>query len=191
MLRSARRRAQRAESVLRGALPEAAGGRFAAGSLRCRPLVEADRPALAALRPERGAQQPHASISFSSLQGPRLVGTAIEWRGALIGWGFSVGVGPAEAAPFEHVLLSADYVAPRFRRRGAAQALHAARLADARARGARAVLAWVHEDNHAARAALRASGFAPASRGDEPAWLEPPGPRHVLHHVLVRPAPPR
>ena len=78
-------------------------------------------------------------------------------RGRLVAAGFCSVAGDGEAA---HGLLAGGFVHPRFRRRGLAQRLHAARLAELARRGVASAYAWVDPINLASIAGLISSGFA-------------------------------
>lgn len=173
-LRRARTRAQRIESRMRKTLPQTLGGRFERDALVFRVLDDRDLPALHALRPRPGQQ------TATLLGGPSVLVIGVSLHGKLIASGRCVGVGPSEQAPFDHVLFGADYVAPRYRRRGVARELHLARLREATARGARTAFAWVRDYNGASIASFEAIGFARVAIAEQPAWLQAPAPRHVL-----------
>jgi len=161
-LRKGRDQLQRFDSRLRSALPEALGGRFSQGALICRPLTDDDLPSFAG----RPGQPKQVTL------GPRCFGIGVVLHGELIAWGLCVGLGPRDEEPLEHVLLMASYVLPKFRRRGVARRLIAARLETAAARGARVAFVRALKNNGASIAALEASGFERVAPAQEPAWLE-------------------
>jgi GNAT superfamily N-acetyltransferase len=169
-LRKARGALQRAESKARERLPEALGGRFSSDALTLRVLSDEDHAALQALRPPAGRVP----------NGPRIFVVGALLGDQLIASGACSAVGPSDAAPFEHVLFAADYVAPRFRRRGVARLLHGARLEVAAGRGARVAYAWVDPENHASLAGFRTAGFMEIASGHGPPWLKPPRAGHIL-----------
>lgn len=175
---------QRAESELRKALPEALGGRLTHRTVSCRLLTDQDLAALHALRPSGRGDGP-SSPRRGEPSSPHVIRVGI-WRAhELIAAAACVGVGPGDAAPFEHVLFATAYVTPRYRRRGLTRLMHDTRLREAAARGARQALAWVHEDNGASRAGLLAVGFERVPAELAPAWLRGPGPKHALYRCDV------
>ncbi|HKP56791.1 MAG TPA: GNAT family N-acetyltransferase [Polyangiales bacterium] len=167
-LRATRSALQRIESRVRKGLPQRLGGRLAPDALQCRLATDADAPEFHALREIR------------RLCGENFFVLGVWHARELIACGTCVSVGPSDAAPFEHVLFAADYVAPHFRRRGVASNLHRARIDAAARRGTRIAYAWVSESNPASRGALAAASFVQVPQARRPAWLNPPAPAHLL-----------
>jgi GNAT superfamily N-acetyltransferase len=167
-LKQARDRAQRAESRLRGRLPPALGGRYALAAIRSRCLTPDDLDAWQRLHPYVGAQR--AKPDMLAADERRFV-MGIWVRGRLAASGIcSITHGDASAAT-PYALFSADFVHPSFRRRGLAQRLHAARLAELARRGVATAYAWLDPLNLASLAAFTASGFDRVSDADAPAGL--------------------
>jgi GNAT superfamily N-acetyltransferase len=184
ILRKTRDRMQRLESQLRVQLPESWGGAPAAVDVVGRRLREADRALLEALRPFE--QAPGAEVdALGPLEDETRFAYGVFVRQQLVAAGFCVDVS-ASNQPFAHACFAADYVHPKFRRRGLSHALHAGRLHELRRLECQRVFAWVAPENAAAHASLRTNGFVDAGVVETSALTAP----SALHRLLACELPP-
>jgi GNAT superfamily N-acetyltransferase len=176
-LRRVRDHLQQLDSALRRQLPERYGGRFSPATLLARRLADQDYPVWLRLRPvlQLEAAEPLCARDR--------VWVGIFAHGRLLATGLCLARGDT-AEPFRQTLFASDFVHPRYRRRGLAQTLHAARLALLETMGTSCVYAWIDPNNGAAVAALRAQHFREAS-----ATLLPdrPSPQHRLLSRQLQP----
>jgi RimJ/RimL family protein N-acetyltransferase len=181
-LKRGRDRVQRAESKLRARLPQALGGRFDPDAVELRCLTPDDLRAWQRLRPAQGAQ--HAKPALLAASEERFVMGLWTRRGRLVAAGFC-SIAQGEDGVGAHGLLAGGYVHPRFRRRGLAQRLHAARLAELARRGVASAYAWVDPINLASIAGLIRSGFVRVHPDQAPTALPRSEHEQVLLHADV------
>jgi L-amino acid N-acyltransferase YncA len=175
-----RDRVQLADSALRRRLPEELGGRYSDQAVQCRRVGLEDLDALRGLRQGTEPMSRETRAQASDLDSATQFCVGVYVNGHMVGCGWCVSVGEAAGRPYRDALLLSDFVQPSFRRRGLAQRLHDARLAQMAALRTETAFAWVDSRNGASLAVFEAKGFSVVPQARGPRWLEPPSPHHLL-----------